>query len=490
MSVAAVQNDLQLASLPAENVFPLPLSDFEFYMFADDRPSHPMVFVMLVHVTGELLREELSAAVHEAIQCHPLFASRVRRISGRGWCWVAETPGETIEQSSKQIQWHISDQVPQENDPVEIRTINLQQDRGLQIVVDYHPQASRIIFYLHHCCCDGIGGVQIAGEVMARYGQMTAAADARRPEFELPETAMLRQREHFDTTRSKTVRHRKSRKRLLAKISRLILRRPVPLQSLSIHSDRPSTSEMAAGRRETPAAGAIQSRTLPRTISRGLRAAATRLQVSVNDLCIREMLLLIADWHQRSGGKQGTDPWLRVSVPLSMRSTEHDRMPACNMVSYAFVTRRATECGDPEQLLETIHQQTGDVLFNREGIVALKFLGLVRKVPGLMKLMLRWKSCFCTVVLANVGDVRKRFHGRFPLQHGRWIAGNVVVKNICGVAPVRPNTRAAVTVGDYGDSFGIHLRTDTAVFTNQDSALFLTEYTDRLIRLAETSAAV
>ena len=49
MSVAAVQNELHSVQQPVESVFPLSLSDFEFYMFADDRPSHPMVFVMLVN---------------------------------------------------------------------------------------------------------------------------------------------------------------------------------------------------------------------------------------------------------------------------------------------------------------------------------------------------------------------------------------------------------------------------------------------------------
>jgi|GEM_PF-5084855 len=32
-------------------MFPLPLSDFEYYMLVDDRPSHPMVFVMTAQRT-------------------------------------------------------------------------------------------------------------------------------------------------------------------------------------------------------------------------------------------------------------------------------------------------------------------------------------------------------------------------------------------------------------------------------------------------------
>ena len=33
-------------------MFPLSLSDFEYYMLVDDRPSHPMVFVVAAHLEG------------------------------------------------------------------------------------------------------------------------------------------------------------------------------------------------------------------------------------------------------------------------------------------------------------------------------------------------------------------------------------------------------------------------------------------------------
>ena len=44
-----------------------------------------------------------------------------------------------------------------------------------------------------------------------------------------------------------------------------------------------------------------------------------------------------------------------------------------------------------------------------------------------MKMFLGLKSCLSTAVLANIGDIRRRFSGRFPLSDGRWVAGNVLV---------------------------------------------------------------
>ncbi len=80
-----------------------------------------------------------------------------------------------------------------------------------------------------------------------------------------------------------------------------------------------------------------------------------------------------------------------------------------------------------------------------------------------------------------MGDIRRRFNGRFPLDDGRWVAGNVIVEDIWGVAPVRPNTRAAVTIGEYGGQMTVHLRTDGTVMSSAASEQFLSEFVERLV---------
>ena len=51
-------------ALRTESVFPLRLSAFENYMFADDRPSHPMAFVIEIPVSGDLQPDVMHAAVN------------------------------------------------------------------------------------------------------------------------------------------------------------------------------------------------------------------------------------------------------------------------------------------------------------------------------------------------------------------------------------------------------------------------------------------
>ncbi len=80
MSGTLTEHEMSTNRTDAAAMFPLPLSDFEYYMHVDDRPSHPMVFVMVVTVTGHLKRVEFQEAVDAAVMANPLFRSNVRTL--------------------------------------------------------------------------------------------------------------------------------------------------------------------------------------------------------------------------------------------------------------------------------------------------------------------------------------------------------------------------------------------------------------------------
>lgn len=462
------------AHLP-QDIFPLPLSDFEYYMLTDDRESHPMVFVIVVNISGLLSEIPFREALTELMEAHPLFRCRVQKIPGKGWCW---TP---IDICPDTLEWPPGDAAAVTTCVPPVVSLNIRQKSGLHCKVIVEENNAVVVLYLHHACCDGLGALQVIGELFARYGQKTAAPGAKMPEYEAVNSQVLLQRENYETGEAAAERQKKSLKRTLGKISRLLLRAPVML-ACSADFRRAGLSAPKPGGSGQSDAGAIQSRVLSKSTHRSLRAAATELGVSMNDIFLREMLLQIRDWNRRAGVPFGRR-WIRLAVPLSMRTSAHERMPAANVVSYALVTRREQDCEDPCELLSSIHQQTSDVLFNREGIVCLKLFRVLRKI-GAMKMFLSLKSVLSTMVLANVGDVRRRFSGRFPLHKGRWIAGNVIIEQIHGVAPVRPNTRVAMSIGDYAGEISISLRTDGRLLNAADSQRFLDDFLKRLHSLA------
>jgi len=461
-------------------MFPLPLSDFEYYMLVDDRPSHPMVFVMAAQLTGTFQQSALQQALNEVIQCHPFLNCHVTEIAGRGWCWTPLPTSTTAAASTGRLEWTHSDEASVADFVPQVRSMDLKSETGLQVVVRASPTQARLFLYIHHVCCDGIGGIQILGELLARYGQKTATPDVRQPVFEVPAKELLLQRENYDAGDATVERQKKSLRKTVGKISRLLLRKPVTLSPSIGSAD-------AASAGVTAAAPAILEAVISKASHRKLRAVATVHDVSVNDLLIGQFLLHIRRWNSRTEPCNSRS-WIRLSIPVSMRTRIHDQMPVANVVSYAFVTRRQQECDDMDALLKSIHRQTGEVVFNREGIVCLKIFKVLRKFPRGMKMFLGLKSCLSTAVLANIGDVRRRFSGRFPLSNGKWVAGNVLVERMTGVAPVRPNTRAAVSIGEYAGELSISLRTDAAAINVADSQRFLREFVEDLERLASEAS--
>lgn len=450
-------------------MFPLPLSDFEYYMLVDDRPSHPMVFVMSAKVIGQFQQAAFQQSLDALIHSHPLLHCTVGEIADKGWCW---TPAS---HTAGHLEWEDTDDLAVARFCPQVRAIDLKTAVGLQVVVRASPTCARLILYIHHCCCDGIGGLQVIGELLARYGQKTAAAGDRKPVFEEPQTELLLERENYNAGDATAERHKKSLGKTLGKISRLLLRKPCLLKSSDV-------ADLKSSSHDPERAPVILEAIIPKSIHRNLRAVAASFKVSLNDLLVGRFLLHIRTWNSRRT-RSNDNHWIRLSVPVSMRTPLHARMPAANVVSYAFVTRREKECDDMAALLTSIHEQTGDVVFNREGIVCLKIFRVLRKMPRGMKLFLGLKSCLSTAVLANIGDIRRRFSGRFPLNEGKWVAGDVLVESLTGVAPVRPNTRAAISIGEYAGELSISLRTDANSICATDAQRFLAEFVDDLKRL-------
>ena len=431
-----------------------------------------MVFVMAARLNGVLKQAALLQSLHALIQCHPLLDCTVSEIPDKGWCW---TPLHS-QTSQACLEWTDEDPVAVAEFVPQVRTIDIKSRSGLQVVVRASPVQSRLFLYIHHTCCDGIGGIQILGELLARYGQITADIGAKKPEFDVPQRDLLLERDNFEVSQATAERHKKSLKKTIGKISRLLLRRPV-LLSPSLVISHGSNVDSAIS------SPAIVEAVISKAYNRNLRAVAATYDVSVNDLFIAQFLLHIRRWNSRTKRDQGSR-WIRLSVPVSMRTRIHDAMPVANVVSYEFVTHRQHECDNFDSLLKSIHHKTSNAVNNREGIVCLKIFKVLRKLPWGMTLFLGLKSCLSTAVLTNIGDVRRRFGGRFPLDNGKWIAGNVVVDRITGVAPVRPNTRAAVSIGEYAGEISISVRTDSTAINLADTQRFLNEFVADLERLA------
>jgi hypothetical protein len=419
-------------------------------MALDDTDAYPMTFVLIVRLKGNLLREPFQQAVYIALQRHPLLKSQICHVRGKGSCWIpVATP-------APQICWGNS-QFSQQSAVRE--RIDLASEIGIRISVDSDSDKAEVLFEFHHACTDGLGAVHFIGDLLAHYAQLTTSDGDELPEMEPVNFDALRAREDYSTNEDEQAAKSVSSPYLLGRrLMKLLRRRPVP-----VASTRP-TQQVGTVLRFP----AMISRTIDRTQLQELKAVAARTGVQLNDLYLLETFRTIRDWNRAHGcGRE--NQWLRIGMPTSLRTPLHDLMPAANVVSYMFLTRRAGDCDRPDEMLAGIHRQTSLVVNERLGRLMAMGLKYVQKVPGLLWCLLRLNRCFCSAILANVGDIRRQFRVRFPLKQGRCVAGNVTLEALMGSPPVRPNTRLSISMGTYAGTLFINLHCDPLNFTREQA---------------------
>jgi len=451
---------------PAE-LFPLPLSPFEQYMVADNTDQYPMSFVLIVRLKGDLQRDAFEESVLQAIRRHPLLMSRVASVRGRGSCWVPESDPRP------QIRWS---QGPEPIQVPERERIDLHQEIGLRIWVSWTSTESELVFQFHHACTDGLGGVQFIGDMLAFYGLKTTAPGDELPEIEPVDFSKLQARATFECAEAAQPPKSVSCPFMLCRrLMKLLRRQPVALA--------------ATRKNGVPLKfPAIISRSIERAVLQKLKVVAARQSVELNDLYLMEMFQTIREWNQRNGTNRDRQ-WLRIGMPTSLRTPLHDRMPAANVVSYMFLTRRSGDCARPEELLQSIHRQTSTIVNEQQGRFLANGLRYVLKIPGLLWCLLRMNRCFTSVILTNVGDIRRQFTARFPLKQGRCVAGNVTLDVLTGAVPVRPNTRLSTSVGTYAGNLHINMHCDPHSFTQEQANELADMFVSRLQALIPADIA-
>jgi hypothetical protein len=84
---------------------------------------------------------------------------------------------------------------------------------------------------------------------------------------------------------------------------------------------------------------------------------------------------------------------------------------------------------------------------------AREFLGAAAALsrrPWLLRAITRLPACFSTAVVSTIGDPSRRMKAGVPKRDGLDAPGDLVIRGIRGVPPLRPGTRAAVGATTYG----------------------------------------
>ena len=436
-------------------LFPLPLTPFERYYLADDRPDYPTVFPIQLELDGRAERATFDRALLAAISRHPLLAAKVVDTRG-GPQWVAAEP------LIPTVDWA---EEPTPIDHADGESIDLRRCAGLRVWVRVSQSSTRLVCEFHHAACDGIAGFQFLEDLLVQYalaagdGVATPApADGER----------LRDRAEFDV--GSAPRRWWSGLADLVVAARVFGR--ILFRSCAV-LEGPSRTKSPAPRQRFLGYEYIE---LDRQPTARLAEAARSRGMTVNDLLLADMFTTLDDWRKKNN--QRRDQPLRVMVPVYVRSRAQQNIPASNGIGFAFVAVPTSTVDDRRALLLEVHEQMEQI---KNWKLALYFLGglaAAGRVRPLIPWMLNRRKPFATLVLSNLG----RTFARTPLprEDDLLLAGGMKLLRITGVPPVRPLTQGSIAVVEYAGRTTIILRCDPQHFTADDTRVLLEMYAKRL----------
>lgn len=438
----------------AENVFPLPLTPFEYYYLLEDREDYPAVFEIHLECRGRLNRGAFSAAYQLAHARHPLLSARLEK-AANGWPqWVAG--------DRQPIRWN-------PDAPPRRETFDGGQvSPRLTVSVSESGERSRIVFNFHHVAVDGMGGFLFITDLMLAYAHYSSGEPGE-PSLRSLRPDLLRERnEHTLFRRGFSLSD-------LPGLARVSI--PLLMQRVARVEARGTRAAAGASLKDTVPAEPCKFliHTLGADETAELSRVAQSLEVRLHELLLRDYFLTLAEWNRETSQRRLP---IRVLVPVNLRRREHLRMPAANIFSYTFLARRIADCADPQALLATITQEMTSIKSTRRAQYYEAGLRLSCIWPRMLRMSLERKNPFATAVFTNLNGGFDRVP--LPWGDGGRVVGDIVVESGYGAGPIRPDTRLSLAVHNYADRLSLCLRYDEHVFAADEPHAFLQAFREQL----------
>ncbi|MDB2687360.1 chromosome condensation protein [Mariniblastus sp.] len=439
-------------------LFPLHMTSFEHYMFVDDRPAHPMTFVVQLHLSGQLDREAFTDAVEASLTRHPLLTAIIGPGKGGKDCWLKAKDLKTF------LDWGSLD------DPMQFPNgefIDLRKETGLRIFVRHDGESAIITAQFHHATCDGIGSYQYLGDLLFEYAIRTGASELP-PLAELPFKRLKdRGRISYDMNNFRTPDGK------LQKTWGEALK----FMRMSNVALKPEQKKEAKFRADFPS---IESFEFDKAQYKALRHAAQENGQIINDMLLEKLFQTLSQWESKSS-RFSQRRHVCVMMPMNLREPTDNDISACNAVSQSFVRYHRNDLKDSKAFRSALGNEVLKLKHDRARIPFMHMMaGGHYFYPKTLKFCLDFKKCLATAILSNTGDPTKQFLTNFPKEGGQLRCGNLLLTDVAGVPPMRPGTNATISIFTYKRLLKICVRCDPNQFSKEDTRQLLEMYVDNI----------
>lgn len=427
----------------------LPLTLFEEYLFHENRRNYPCNIWIKAQLKGRVDRSRLESAIAGIPPKHPLLTARIE--SG----WFNSLHWSLDPERKIPIHWH-------KDDPDTFRphfgSFDLFRENGFEFHIVQGNDHWDLYINQSHAICDGAGTYRVLHDVLSHYNALSKPVD---PIKERPQGPPPEYRSQYGLNVWKTLALIPSQLAGLL-VAATLLRRNIdplcPTAQFSLDDSFPSDSPHYV------------SKVLNKSEYFAFRKTARESSYSINDLCLAFFQSAIGKWRQQQG-VESPQSWIRISVPVNLRSKADKSLSACNAISIVSIDRKASGLHDRKRLIRRAKEDMDSVKKGRFGYVFLIILWIRRKLPGGIRKMSHHDECRTTAVFTNVGSIF--VHSPLRDAEGKLQAGGSRLERITSIAPYRPQTQATLLISVYASEFEMTLHYDSRVISKSQGQSLL-----------------
>jgi hypothetical protein len=323
---------------------------------------------------------------------------------------------------------------------------------------------------IHHTYCDGGGGVAIINDWIQIYENLLSG---RSPTEGLPaiDPARFSQRNQLGLLSWKFLKNLPFQCVGLFGASKFIFRSNATLEGLSPDSNSDDAIPHSSQ--------AIASCWLSETDWQALEKDAQQQDYNLNARFVAELFVALHKWRSALIPKADSRQWLRIILPINIRSIGDRRLSAANRSSIVQIDRRRLRSSVDRALVRSIQREVGVIIqwkLDRMFLIFMKVIGLS---SHLLKNAAQNKKHRGLAVFTNLGQPFRRLDKRDARTHPGSSRDSgeecrLQPLEIDFLAPLRHGTSLNFTVARFGNRLRVTLHYDPQVIP-ADQAIELSE---------------
>ncbi len=313
----------------------------------------------------------------------------------------------------------------------------------------------------HHAAADGLGGLQFVLDWMASYHNLRGGV----PPVKLRDLdqQMMLSRNQLDLMSKSFLNQAWLQPIALFGATKFMFRRIA-----HFGSDVSGADSAADPVKWLPNPTKLINICLNQAESETYRQLAEKHNRTINDFLLRDLFLAMHDFRKEQGIHRSGE-WLRIIVPMSIRTFSDRRMPSVNRATIVQLDRSDKQLRDAAILVDGVSRELRNIKdwrLDKTFLLALRFFSMW---PGLLKRVAQRKVCRATTILTNLGAPFDRT--KLPCRQGKIVLGGAVLEDFELIAPLRPLTPVAFAASRYADQLKLSMHYHPVFFSVESAEL-------------------